>query len=46
MPSRIGPYSILDSLGRGGMGEVFLAKDPSCGRELGLEADPARPEGE
>ncbi len=37
LPEAIGPYSILRSVGRGGMGEVYLAKDPSCGRELALK---------
>src|SRR5271157_2287074 len=36
-PASIGPYSILRSIGRGGMGEVFLAHDPSCGRDLALK---------
>lgn len=36
-PSAIGPYSIVQNLGKGGMGEVFLAKDPSCGRNVALK---------
>jgi serine/threonine protein kinase/tetratricopeptide (TPR) repeat protein len=37
LPASVGPYSILRSIGRGGMGEVFLAHDPSCGRQLALK---------
>ncbi len=36
-PASIGPYTILRSIGRGGMGEVFLAHDPGCGRDLALK---------
>jgi serine/threonine-protein kinase len=37
IPGEIGPYEVLQSLGRGGMGEVFLAKDPVCGRSVALK---------
>lgn len=33
----LGPYQVLRSLGRGGMGEVFLAYDPTCGRRLAIK---------
>ena len=33
----IGPYQILKSIGKGGMGEVFLAYDTTCGRRLALK---------
>lgn len=37
IPKSIGPYGILHSLGKGGMGEVYLAKDPMCGRQVALK---------
>jgi len=37
LPEAIGPYSIVESLGKGGMGEVFLAQDPVCGRNIAIK---------
>lgn len=34
---RIGPYQVLSSIGKGGMGEVFLAYDTTCGRRIALK---------
>ncbi len=33
----IGPYQILKAIGKGGMGEVFLAYDTTCGRRIALK---------
>lgn len=37
MNKKIGPYQLIRSIAKGGMGEVFLAYDPHCRREIALK---------
>ncbi len=37
---RLGPYEILAPLGKGGMGEIFRARDPRLGREVAVKVLP------
>jgi serine/threonine protein kinase len=47
--SRLGPYEVIAAIGKGGMGEVYRARDTRLGRDVALKilpeafaADPER----
>ena len=46
MPSRIGPYELIEEIGRGAMGVVFRGFDPAIGRSVAIKiirSDPFAP---
>src|SRR5688572_15200865 len=38
--SRVGSYEVIDTIGAGGMGEVYRARDSKLGREVALKVLP------
>jgi len=39
---RVGPYEILAAIGKGGMGEVWKARDPRVGRDVAIKISQAQ----
>jgi eukaryotic-like serine/threonine-protein kinase len=35
--SKLGPYEIIEPIGKGGMGEVYRARDPRMGRDVAIK---------
>jgi serine/threonine protein kinase len=38
---KLGPYGILEPIGKGGMGEGYKADDPRTGREVAIKLPPS-----